>query len=78
MEVKMAKIIFKRLTVKEEERVIAGNNSSNNVSGSNFRKCDSNVDKRSVGSGCLIVILTTNKKICHAVINQDLRGTTLI
>ena len=60
----MPKIIFKRLTVKEEKRVIAGNDASIVISTSNIQGCSPDIDKFSVGSGCLVTMLTI-KKLCR-------------
>jgi hypothetical protein len=69
----MQKIIFERLTVKEEERVSAGNTSSNspNTTSASAKNCTS-TNPTSVGNGCLLEIITTNDKLNCAVANSEL------
>ena len=62
----MAKIIFKRLTVKEKERVTAGSSSST----------DNNIDvgKQTVGSGCILHIVTSKKEDCTIWFRNRIKG----
>lgn len=57
----MQKIIFERLTVKEEERATAGNTSSNN-----------STTTTTVGNGCLLEVITTNDKLNCTVTDNEL------
>ena len=59
----MQRIIFKRLTVKEEKRVTAGNESSDIYTPSSSRRIRCNTVGQTVGNGCLLEQITTNDKL---------------
>jgi hypothetical protein len=65
----MQKIIFKRLTVKEKERVTAGNESSDIYIPSSSSRINCNTVGQTVGNGCLLEQITTNDKLSCVVGN---------
>ncbi|UCH93848.1 MAG: hypothetical protein JSV88_26765 [Candidatus Aminicenantes bacterium] len=68
----MQKIIFERLTVKEEERVTAGNTSSNNTIPSAANKNCSSTNPTSVGNGCILEQITSNGKLNCTLADSEL------
>ena len=68
----MQRIIFKRLTVKEKERVTAGNESSDIYTPYSSSRIDCNPAGKTVGNGCLLEQITTNDKLYCAVTDNEL------
>jgi len=68
----MRKIIFERLTVKDEERVTAGNTSTNDTNTTSESAVNCSTKATSVGNGCLLEVITTNDKLLCAVTDNEL------